>query len=239
MANNKVLILDIETKPAQAYVWRAYGEQNIGVEQIIDPGGIICVGAKWLGGKETFLFSEWEHGYNEMLINVHDMMSEADAVITYNGDKFDLPKLQGAFLLQGLDSPPPATSIDVVKVVRKLGYFVNRLAFIGPFLGVGAKIKHEGFDLWVKVMDGNGPAQRRMEKYCKQDVKLLEKLYLKVRPFIKNHPHMGNTKGYECGACGSKQVQSRGYRRTKSFRIQRLQCQTCGSWADGSREKVG
>lgn len=239
MVDNRVLVLDIETKPAQAYVWRAYGEQNIGVEQIIDAGAIICVGLKWLGDRETHLYSEWEHGKDEMLRAVHAAMSDADAVITYNGEKFDLPKLQGEFLLAGLGPTPPVTSIDVVKAVRKFGYFVNRLAFIGPFLGVGAKIKHEGFDLWVKVMEGNVPAQRRMARYCKQDVKLLEKLYLKVRPFIKDHPHMGNTKGHECGACGSKQVQSRGYRRTKAFRIQRLQCQTCGSWQDGKREKVG
>ena len=235
----KILILDIETRPAQAYVWRAYGEQNIGVEQIIDAGGIICVGAKWLGEKETYLFSEWEHGRNEMLFHIYTMMLEADAVVTYNGDKFDLPKLQGEFLLLGWDPLPPLTSIDVVKTVRKLGFFVNRLAFIGPFLGVGAKIKHEGFDLWVKVMDGDFKAQNKMGKYCKQDVKLLEKLYLKVRPYIRNHPHMGNVKSTACGACGSKNTQSRGYRRTKSFRIQRLHCQSCGAWGEGKREKVG
>ena len=236
--NRKILILDIETRPAQAYIWRAYGEQNIGVEQIIDPGDIICVGLKWLGDKETFLYSDWEHGHQEMLTAVHAAMCEADAVVTYNGDKFDLPKLQGAFLLAGLGPTKPQTSIDVVKAVRKLGYFVNRLAFIGPFLGVGAKIKHEGFDLWVKVMEGNEPAQRRMARYCKQDVKLLEKLYLKIRPFIKDHPHMGNVKGHACGACGSHHVQSRGWRRTKYFRIQNIQCQSCGSWQSGKREKL-
>lgn len=234
---NKILVLDIETRPAQAYVWSAYGEQNVGVEQIIDAGSIICVGAKWLGEREVFLYSDWEHGHEEMLKQIWTMMNQADAVLTYNGDKFDLPKLQGEFLLYGFGPTPPLTSIDVVKAVRKFGFFVNRLAFIGPFLGVGAKVKHEGFDLWVKVMQGNEPAQRRMARYCKQDVKLLEKLYLKVRPFIKNHPHLGIEK-HECGACNSNHLQSRGYRRTKSFKIQRLQCQDCGSWQDGKREKV-
>ena len=237
MENNKILILDIETRPAQAYVWRAYGEQNIGVEQIINPGGTICIGAKWLGAKDTYLFSDWEHGHKEMLYYIHSMMSEADAVVTYNGDKFDLPKLQGEFLLNGFDPTPPLTSIDVVKSVRKLGYFVNRLAFIGPFLGVGAKIKHEGFDLWVKVMEGNEAAQNRMARYCKQDVKLLEKLYMKIRPYIKNHPHLGEDKR-ECGACSSNKVQSRGFRRTKTMKIQRLQCMACGSWQDGARTKA-
>lgn len=237
MVERKILILDIETRPAQAYVWRAFGEQNIGTEQIIDAGSVICVGYKWLGDRDTHLVSDWEHGHNEMLRQVWIAMNEADAVITYNGDKFDLPKLQGEFLLAGLAPVAPQTSIDVVKAVRKFGFFVNRLAFVGPFLGVGAKIKHEGFDLWVKVMEGNPYAQRKMARYCKQDVKLLEKLYLKVRPFIKNHPHLG-AEARECGACGSNHVQSRGYRRTKTFRIQRLQCNDCGSWSDGKREKV-
>jgi hypothetical protein len=46
MANNnnnkaKILMLDIETKPATAYVWRAFDE-NISPEQIVDNGGTIC-----------------------------------------------------------------------------------------------------------------------------------------------------------------------------------------------------
>lgn len=235
--DQRLLVLDIETRPAQAYVWRAFKE-NIGNEQIIDGGGIICVGAKWVGEKETFLFSDWEHGHVEMLIAIHEMMSFADAIVTYNGNSFDLPKLQGEFLLNGLGPTPPCTSIDCLKAVRKFGFFVNRLAFVGPLLACGDKMKHEGFGLWVKVMDGDEAAQKRMAKYCTQDVVLLEKLYLKIRPFILNHAHMGKVGAHECGACGSHHVQSRGSRRTRAFKIQRLQCQACGSWQDGVRKKV-
>lgn len=236
--DQKILLLDIETKPAQAYIWRAYGEQNVGIDQIIDGGGTICVGAKWLGEKQCFLFSDWEHGHEKMLAEVHEMISYADAVVTYNGDRFDLPKLQGEFLLAGLGPTPPCTSIDVIKAVRKFGFFVNKLAYIGPLLGVGEKIKTEGFTLWTSVMAGDEDAQKRMSKYCIQDVRLLEKLYLKVRPFIKNHPHLGQVGGKQCGACGSSHLQSRGSRRTKAFKIQRIQCQSCGSWGDGTRKKI-
>lgn len=233
-----VLLLDIETKPTLAYVWRAYGEQNIGVDQIIEPGSVICVGAKWLGEKRTEIFSDWADGHEAMLHLIHEMISTADAVVTFNGDKFDLPILQGEFMLAGLGPTPPATSIDCIKAVRKFGFFMNKLAFIGPLLGIGDKIKHEGFTLWTKVMDGDTAAQKRMEKYCVQDVILLEKLYLKIRPFIRNHPHMGKVGANECGACGSHKVQSRGTRRTRAFKIQRLQCTSCGSWQDGTRKKV-
>ena len=234
---SKILVLDIETRPAQAFVWRAFKE-NISPDQVIDGGGVLCFGAKWFGAKETFFYSAWEHGHEAMIKAAHDLLSEADAVVTFNGDRFDIPKLTGEFVLEGLPPVPPLTSIDTIKTVKKLGFLMNRLAYIGPLLKVGQKIKHEGFDLWVKVLDDDAAAQRRMQRYCVQDVKLTEKLYRKLRPFIKNHPHLGTTGSTACGACGSHKVQSRGYRRTKAFRIQRLHCQSCGSWHDGKREKI-
>jgi hypothetical protein len=233
---SKILVLDIETRPAVSYHWRTFKE-NIGYEQVIDPGGMISFAAKWVGEPEVFFYSDWTHSHSEMVRKAHELISVADAVVTYNGDKFDLPKLKGEFLLDGLPPPPPVTSIDVVKQVRKFGFIINRLAFIGPLLRVGAKVKHEGFELWVKVINGDASAQAKMEKYNKQDVVLLEKLYLKIRPYITNHPHLGSEKR-ECGACGSNKVQSRGFRRTKHFRIQRLHCQNCGAWQEGKREAI-
>jgi RNase_H superfamily len=235
--NRKILFLDIETKPAIAYVWGLW-DVNISLDQIAEPGGTLCVGAKWLGGKETFLYSEWEHGMDGMLKATHALLSEADAVVTYNGDRFDLPKLMGNFLINGMLPPPPPTSIDVLKAVKKLGFQSNKLAFVGPFLKVGAKVKHEGMKLWTAVMDGDVAARKRMANYCIGDVKLLEQVYKKILPYIRNHPHLGSTEHDRCGACGSGKLSPRGYRRTKAFKIQRLRCDNCGSWSDGPRRKA-
>jgi uncharacterized protein YprB with RNaseH-like and TPR domain len=174
-----------------------------------------------------------------MIRRAHEYMTQADAIVTYNGDRFDLPKLQGEFLLYDLAPPPPPTSIDLIKTVRKFGFMMNRLAYIGPLLQIGSKIKHEGFGLWKSVMDGDAKAQKRMERYCKQDVRMLTELYDAVKPYIKDHPHLG-VEGAPggCGACGSHNLQSRGCRRTKAYRIQRLQCQNCGAWQTGKREKI-
>lgn len=232
----KILVLDIETRPALAYVWKAWDE-NIGPEQVVHPGGMISFAAKFIGDRGVYFYSEWIDGQDQMLRELHELLSISDAVITYNGDKFDLPKINGEFALAGLKPVAPLTSIDVLKTVKKLGFLMNRLAFIGPLMQVGAKIKHEGFGLWLEVMNGNEKAQAKMKRYNIQDVKLLERLYLRLRPFIKNHPHLGEKK-HECGACGSNNVQRRGYRRTKYFKIQRIQCQDCGSWSEGTREKI-
>lgn len=235
--NPKILYLDLEWEPATAYVWRMWDE-NISPDQLLDAGGMLCFCAHWEGSKEYLFYSKWEDGRDGMAQAALSLLTEADAVVTYNGDRYDLPKINGEILLAGLTPPPPVTSIDLLKSVKKMGFVMNRLAYIGPLLIGSSKIKHQGFNLWKEVMNGSEKARKTMRKYCIQDVKLLVKLYPKIKPFIKNHPHMGDTPSEACGSCGSKDVQKRGFRRTKSFRIQRLQCNTCGSWSDGTRSKV-
>lgn len=234
----KILVLDIETKPNTVYTWGLFN-QNVGLPQIKEAGGPICFAAKWVGEKSVFFHAEWQEGGHKAMVEAaHALISEADAVVTYNGDKFDLTKLTGEFLLAGLAPPPPPTSIDLYKTIRKMGFTSGKLGYVGPLLGLGGKVENAGFSLWVKVMAGNPVAQKAMERYCVGDVKLTEKLYVRVLPYIRNHPHLGNTGRGACGSCGSAHLQSRGTRRTKAFSIQRLQCQQCGSWQDGTRKKV-
>lgn len=235
--NSKVLVLDIETKPALAYVWGLW-DQNISLQQLVSPSAPICVAAKFVNNPEMYFFSDWTDGHEGMIKGIHALISEADAVVGYNSDGFDLKKLRGEFLLAGLNAPPTVTSIDLLKSVKKLGFQSNKLGYVGPMLKIGQKVQHEGFDLWIKVMEGDVAAQKRMEKYNIGDVKLTEQLYKKLLPYIHNHPRLGEVGSGECGACGSHHLQSRGTRRTKSYVIQRLQCQACGSWSDGVRKKV-
>jgi uncharacterized protein YprB with RNaseH-like and TPR domain len=234
---SKILFLDIETKPA---VVATFGirDQHIGHKQILIDGGVICVGMKWLADKKATVYSDWEHGHKEMLQIVHAALEEAEAVATYNGASFDLPKLQGEFLLHGLPPAPQLTQIDIYRSVRKLGYICNKLDYVAQILGLGSKVKHEGLDLWLKVMDGDEAAQRRMTKYCAGDVMLTEKVYKHVRAFIHTHPHMGATKPLDCGACGSSRTQARGWHRTKASIRQRYQCQACGTWSLGNAKRV-
>lgn len=233
---NKILVLDIEWSPATAYVWKMWDE-NIAPDQLIDAGGLLCFCAHWIGAKDFIFMSEWKDGKKSMAKELRKLLDEADAVVTYNGNRYDLPKIRGHLLLEGEKPFAPPTSIDLIKTVKGLGFVMNRLAYIAPLLGIGSKMKHEGFRLWRSVLEGDNKARARMEKYCVQDVRVTAKLYTKILPFINNHPHLGDDKG-ECGACGSKHVQLRGFRRSKFFKTQRLQCNECGSWSTGKRIKI-
>lgn len=235
----KILVLDIEWKPTKAYVWSAW-KVNIYPEQILEHGGLLCVGAKWIGDKTTHVFTEWELGHREMLERTRQMMSEADAIIGYNSDKYDLRKLEGEFALYKMKFPPPCPSIDLIKTVKKMGLFMARLGFVGPWFGVGEKLEHEGMSLWTKIdQTGDAKAKDKMSKYCAQDVKLTEKLYLRLRPYIKNHPMLGDGSD-GCPACNSKAFQHRGFNRSRYYKTQRLQCQEkgCGHWFTGKRERI-
>lgn len=233
-----VLLLDIETAPGTAYVWSLY-DDSVPVERVIAPSRMLCWAAKWLGRSGVHFGSEWgSGGADKMLKQLHALMSDADAVITYNGDKFDIPKITGAFVNAGLPPVPPVPSIDLYKTVKQLGYQSSKLAFVAPYLGIGEKVKHEGFSLWSKVLAGDETARKRMERYCCRDTKLLEPLYNKLRPFIRNHPYLGRGGRTECPACGGIKVQHRGQRRTKAFFIDRLHCQQCGNWSDGARRRA-
>lgn len=232
----KILALDIEWAPAKAYVWRMWDE-NIAPDQLIDHGGMLCFCANWIGSKDYMFFSEWVDGREGMAKAALELLNEADAIVTYNGDRYDIPKITGEIVLAGLDPPPKVASIDLLKVVKKFGFNMNRLAYIGPLLGVGGKVKHEGFNLWKDVLDGNKPAQRKMTKYCIQDVKLLVKMYAKLKPFIQNHPTL-RAVGDACNVCGSRKTQRRGFRYTRHFKIQRNQCQSCAHWFETTRKKV-
>ena len=121
-----------------------------------------------------------------------ELLNEADAVISYNGISFDMPHLNREFALLGLTPPAPYKNIDLIRTVRKeFNFPSNKLAHVVDALGVGGKMETGGFDLWVGCMNGDPKAWAKMRKYNLTDVKITEKLYDRIRPWIKGHPHLG------------------------------------------------
>ena len=171
-----------------------------------------------------------------MLKGIHDLLDMADAVITYNGNKFDLPVLNKEFLLHGFNPPSPYKSIDLLRTVRRNFRFAsNKLDHVSQQLGLGKKVEHEGFELWLKCMDKDSAAWGRMEKYNIQDVLLLEKLYYKLLPWIKSLPNRNvEEDDHVCPACGSKHLHKSGTRQTVTALYQRYKCSDCGSWSQGT-----
>lgn len=170
-----------------------------------------------------------------MLQELHDLLSEADVVITYNGKKFDMPWVIGEFIVEGLPPVPKLQHIDLYQVMRQNTRFLsNKLDYAAGRLLGQRKVPHQGLELWKGCMAGDEKAWRLMERYAKQDTALLPKLWDILRPYTSgaNAVHAGVTDG--CPSCGGIQYQSRGTYRTKASVFQRYRCNTCGHWFRGT-----
>lgn len=228
----KVLLLDIETAPHLATVWGLW-KQNVAINQILSPGYTLCWAAKWRGEREVMFDSIKKSSARAMVKRIHKLLDEADAVVHYNGRKFDIPTLNKEFLLYGLAPPSPYHQIDLLETARsKFRLASNKLDFVAQQLGVGKKVDHKGHELWLGCMNRDDAAWKVMEKYNKHDVILLEKVYDALRPWIKGHANAALFAGdHVCPKCGSDKLQARGFHHALTRRYQRWNCTSCGSWS--------
>lgn len=232
----KILLLDIETSPNTAHVWGIW-QQNIGLNQLLESSYTMCYSAKWLGEDDIIFDSIFRTKPKKMLKGIHDLIDQADAVIHYNGTKFDIPTLNKEFLLAGFPPPSPVKQIDLLQVAKRQFRFVsNKLDYVAQALKLGKKTEHIGHELWIKCMAKDPEAWAKMEEYNKQDVNLLEKVYYKFRPWIKHHLNFSlyTDGGVICPNCGGAHHQKRGYCFTTLSKFQRYQCVDCGLWFRGT-----
>ncbi len=230
----KILIYDIETSPNIGYTWGTW-EQN--VIELIQQRQMISVAWKWLGEKEVYVkalcdFPGYKKNKNDNTALVkffHKIICEADISIAHNGISFDDKRVNTDFIRCGLEPPPPRKSIDTLRVARAhFDFNSNRLNDLGQFLGVGKKVRHSGFSLWKGCLEGDPKSWDLMKRYNKGDITLLEKVYLKLRPWMPRHPNLSHYTGlWGCPVCQSKDFKPKGWRYLATGRKQRYKCDKC------------
>lgn len=235
----KILLLDIETAPNLVHVWGLW-QQNVGLPQILDSGYVLCYAAKWLGDSHVMFDSIKKSGPKRMLRGVHKLLSDADAVIHYNGTKFDIPTLNKEFLLHGFSPPAPFQQIDLLRTARtKFRFPSNKLDYVAKALGLKRKVKHRGHELWIDCMKGDKDAWAEMEVYNKGDIGTLEEVYYVFRPWIKGHANHSVFSGdLVCPTCGSTHFVRRGYNYTQAGKYARFQCKDCSKWFQSNKSEA-
>lgn len=230
----KILHIDIETAPEKAYVW-GFFKQNIAENQIVEHGYTLSFAARWEGEKKVHFYSINKDGFDNMIEQAWLLLDEADAVVHYNGEKFDIPTLNREFLINDYAPPTPYHQIDLYKVVkRRFNFPRNGMDYVCKRLGITGKVPHKGMDLWTECMSGDKKAWETMEKYNKQDVVMLGELYVKLLPWIQNHPNHAlfvDTNEPVCPNCGSTHVVKNGVEpeTTNTQAYQRYRCQECSA----------
>lgn len=246
--NKKILLYDIETSYTEGAVWGLY-EQN--VVAVLEEPFMISFSWKWLGESQTHVLALPDMGNykknkksdKELVGQLWALFDEADIIIAHNGNSFDQKWTYARFVVNGYKPPSPAKYIDTKLVAKsKFRFNSNSLNSLGKYFGCGQKLDTGGIDLWIDCIKHDIPsAWNLMCKYNKQDVVLLEQVYLKMLPFMTNHPNMNvvnDTRG-ACSNCGGTHLQKRGKQGTYPNRMyQRLQCMGCGAWNRGDIVKA-
>lgn len=239
----RVLFVDLETAPNLGFAWEKW-DTNI-IENLRD-WYILSFSFKWLGQNKIHAFSLPDFSLYQkspendkaLVQKLWEVFNEADIIVAHNGDEFDIKKSNARFIAHDLRPPTPYKTIDTKKVAKQSFRFdSNKLDELGRYFGIGRKLPHTGFHLWRGCMTGDKKSWSMMVKYNKQDVALLEKVYLKMLPWMKTYPIVRKDNG-SCRHCESVHLQRRGFSYTKTHEIQRLQCTDCGAWGLGERRLV-
>lgn len=246
MATPRILIYDVENSPLITYNWSRWSDH--GVIDVKQEWFLLCVTWKWLGekgvnycGLNSFksVFKNDPTDDSRVAQKIHDLFEEADVTIAHNNDKFDKRKSNARFLMNGLNPPSPYKTIDTLKVARKhFALSSNSLNELAKMLGIGEKVKHPGFSMWLGCMRGCPKSWAQMERYAKRDTAILEKIYKKLLPWIDNHPNYGvylDSDRPVCPNCGSSKVIKRGFHYANTRKYQRYQCTSCGKYSNATK----
>ena len=99
-------------------------------------------------------------------------------------------------------------------------------------LGVGAKLSHTGFQMWVDCFYGDEDAMELMGEYCDMDIVVLKDVYYALESYSHHNIHQGAIMGkpkYSCPHCGFLgDLQLIRNEFTKAGTIQRVVIGECG-----------
>lgn len=233
----RILFYDIETSPmlmAGFEIWNT----NIPTSNIINDWTIFSAAWGWLGEEKIHSASTATMTEVGVVTKLVDAINAADIIVAHNGDKFDIKKLRTRVIMLGLPVLPAVVAIDTLKVVKKHFKFTsNRLDYVAKALGLEGKSETSS-GLWMRALAGDKEALTEMEEYNRQDVVVLRELYLKLLPYIDNHPSVARlhevSKLGGCPCCGSVSVHRHDKKVTRKHLYQRHKCQDCGHIFNGA-----
>lgn len=238
-----VLNLDIETGKmiieGATYSRKLYSPY-IDSRWIKSPVWIVCAAWKWVGkpgvgsvsvlnDRERFK-SNHRDDYHVVKI-LHSLLSECDVLVGHNIDRFDLPLIETRCIDHGLPALKPIKTVDTLKVARQKKFDANDLRYLTKRFGFEDKGESPDWDL---ISAGDEDEIRKCIQYNKQDVRVTEAVYLKLRSYAKNHPNLAlYRKGVRhkvCPRCNGENIHPDKPFDTGSRLIRGYRCAECKSY---------
>lgn len=232
----KVLHLDIENFPAEAWIWDL-GDQHVSLDFLKRDWNICAWAASWDHEDKVHYMD------NRGRRNIYDdkrlvkalikLINQADIIIGQNIDHFDIRKLATRAEFHKLKPFKPCKTTDILTEERRVfAHTSHTLAYKSERNLKYKKLKHEKYpklDLWIACMEDKLDAWKVMEEYCIHDVKAAKERYHGIKPWIRTH-HVIAADGKTRCKCGSTRLRRKGYAHTDAGKFQIYSCKDCGKW---------
>jgi hypothetical protein len=209
----KRLFYDIETSYTKGIFWSPGPGQTILPQQILEYPKIICISYKWEGEKTVYNL-DWNltKQCDKLLLQKFvKIIDQADEIVGHNGDNFDLKWIRTRAVFHNIEMKNFYNSIDTLKLCRSyLNLPSNKLGEVAKYYSLSAKGDPGGLQTWIDIVEKKDrKALKRMIDYCNQDVVVLEKVFNKLKPYVKHNSNYATLEGKEkhnCPECGNSDI---------------------------------
>ena len=194
----RILFLDIEKSRIKVEVdtWEdsvKRREVKISPDDVTEDWFLLSWAACWIF-EETFgavvTPKEAKNRDDKRIVKqLRDVMKLADFVVTYNGNKFDLKKINWRLMYHRLPPMPHLGSMDVMQKIKDVASPTSLgLDFLARQLGYDGKAENPPH-LWERCEAGEKEMLDHLLFYNKVDVDKTHDVYLHTRAYWKRHPN--------------------------------------------------
>lgn len=241
----RILLLDSENAPNFAATWGIH-EQSLRYADIEQEWFFISLQWQFLEDKKVSHISVIndvkrfikDHTDDYIVVKkAHELLQECDVVVGHHIKGHDLKKLEAKFIEHKLPPIDMPYIVDTLQWAKKFGFTSRKLGDLCSKLGLIEKLDHEP-GIFKLAGRGDVKAIRKIVKYGIGDIPTLKALYLRLRPYMRNHPNQNKFKKYPCcPSCGGARFHKRGMNRTGEF--QTYSCYDCHHrFQDTAKKKI-
>lgn len=157
-------------------------------------GFIVGIGLLFMdSGKESFIFCSKPENEKHVLNDFLGKIQDIDIIITWNGNRFDIPFILARALRNNLDLSELLSKkhIDLAVAIRRLfvgdGRFPS-LDALCRFLGIKRYREVRGYEipaLYIRYLSGENGVVDLIKEKCMDDVRVLREIYLRIKPYLE------------------------------------------------------
>lgn len=245
MKGPKILLPDVEVSLKLGYFYDQW-KTNIPAHRIKQDSFLISAAWKWYGQKTVHAVSvlsdkeqfKKDHTNDRVVVKaLYDAFEEADAVVYYNGVRFDQKEFNVALARHGIGPAKNVIQIDPYQIARQYFRFSggNSLDNLCKQLKLGVCKDKIADETWIAAAEGNRRAIQEVVRYNKNDIVPMELAWDKLKAFAPAKLNMNHfvkdSNGLPvdvCPSCGSPEFVRDGMHYTKVTAKQRYLCKGCG-----------